>query len=146
MEGSSPQVQGIASLVTELDARLPRAAPKSPGRFDRKWLRRRTVPAAIAFSVVVALLVAAGSAALNRAADRCELGEAICAIEHLDIDAVLLTVPDADLFDLIPPIEQIDPDDSLTIGDVLRLDGIRELDPSTLLTPSEIERVRRQLD
>ena len=36
--------------------------------------------------------------------------------------------------------------DSLTLRDVLQLDGIRDMDPESLLTPTEIDRVLQQLD
>jgi hypothetical protein len=143
MQSSPPRVHGLAGLVDELDDRLPRTTPAPPPRRD---VRRRVLPRWIALALTVFVVLGAAWAAFQPTGERCEFDESICAIEDLDIDALLVTVPDADLFDLLPPIEQIDPDDSLTLGDVLRLEGIRDVDPSTLLTPSQVDRVLRQLD
>ena len=145
MDGSSTRVQGLAGLVTELDDRLPRTPLEGPGA-DARERRRRTRPTWLAFLALTGIFLAAGWWLLKPTSDTCEFSETICAIEDLDIDALLLTVPDADLFDVLPAIDEIDPDDSLTLRDVLELDGIRELDPETLLTPTEIDRVLRQLD
>lgn len=95
---------------------------------------------------VVALAITAAWAVGDPTGTTCEFEAAICPVKDLDIDAFLLTVPEADLFDVLPSIDVLDPDDSLTLGEILRLEGVRDLDPSTLLTPSQIDRVRRHLD
>ena len=147
MQGSPPRTRGLAGLVTELDDRLPRTTPPTtPARRDRRPLRTRTLPTWIAFGLIAAMVFVAAWAAVRPTEEVCEFDDGICAIEGLDIDALMVTVPDAELFELLPPIEQIDPDDSLTLGEVLRLDGIRDRDPSTLLTPNQVDRVLRRLD
>ena len=132
--------KSFAGLVTELDDRLPREeAPVEtvmPGR---------TVPTWVAFALICIVFVGGGWLVLKPTQDTCEFSETVCAIEDLDIDALLLTIPDADLFDLLPAIDEIDPDDQLTLGDVLRLDGISEIDPSALISPTELDRVLSQL-
>lgn len=133
--------KSFAGLVTELDDRLPRedapVAPVMPGR---------TVPTWVAFAILCIVFVGGGWLVLKPTQDTCEFSETVCTIENLDIDAVLLTIPDADLFDLLPPIDEIDPDDTLTLGDLLRRDGIRDLDLGSLISPSELDRVLSQLD
>ena len=128
-------------MVTELDDRLPRedvpAEQVMPGR---------TVPTWVAFALICIVFVGGGWLVLKPTQNTCEFSETVCTIENLDIDAVLLTIPDADLFDLLPPINEIDPDDNLTLGDLLRRDGIRDLDLGSLISPSELDRVLNQLD
>lgn len=133
--------KSFAGLVTELDDRLPRqdvpAEQVMPGR---------TVPTWVAFALICIVFVGGGWLVLKPTQNTCEFSETVCTIENLDIDAVLLTIPDADLFDLLPPIDEIDPDDNLTLGDLLRREGIRELDLGSLISPSELDRVLNQLD
>ena len=133
--------KSFAGLVTELDDRLPRedvpAEQVMPGR---------TVPTWVAFALICIVFVGGGWLVLKPTQNTCEFSETVCTIENLDIDAVLLTIPDADLFDLLPPINEIDPDDNLTLGDLLRRDGIRDLDLGSLISPSELDRVLNQLD
>ena len=138
-------MQGLAGLVSELDDRLPRTELPKEGD-DIRIVRGPTRAIWITFAVIAALVLGLGLLVLRPAADRCPFEDSICAIAHLDIDALLLAVPDANLFDVLPAIDEIDPDDSLTLGDVLMLDGIRERDPSTLLSPAQIERVLRHLE
>ncbi len=133
--------KSFAGLVTELDDRLPREElpiePVMPGR---------TLPTWVAFGLICIVFVGGGWFVLKPTQDTCEFSETVCAIEDLDIDALLLTIPDADLFDLLPAIDELDPEDQLTFGDILRLEGIRDLDISSLISPSEFERVLNQLD
>ena len=131
----------FAGLVTELDDRLPREEP--PGDVV---MPGRTVPTWVAFALICIVFVGGGWLVLKPTQDTCEFSETVCVIEDLDIDALLLTIPDADLFDILPSIDEIDPDDQLTLGDVLRLDGIRDLDPGSLISPTELDRVLNQLD
>lgn len=131
----------FAGLVTELDDRLPREeAPVD------EVIPGRTVPTWVAFALICIVFVGGGWLVLKPTQNTCEFSETVCTIEDLDIDALLLTIPDADLFDLLPSIDEIDPDDQLTLGDVLRLDGIRNLDPSSLISPTELDRVINQMD
>ena len=131
----------FAGLVTELDDRLPRA--EAPAE---QVIPGRTVPTWLAFALICIVFVGGGWLVLKPTQDTCEFSETVCLIEDLDIDALLLTIPDADLFELLPAIDEIDPDDQLTLGDILRLDGIRELDISSLISPTELDRVLNQLD
>lgn len=146
MNGSPMRARGHATLVNELDDRLPRASQIPPPGGVANDVRRRTLPTWLGMMAIVGLFIGAAWIAVQPAGDSCRFDETICSIQHLDIDALLLAVPDADLFDLLPAIDEIDPDDSLTLGDVLDLEGVREVDPTTLLTPSEIDRVLDHLD
>ena len=148
MQEPSPAIRSLAVLVDELDDRLPRtesAPTPAPGSSARPLRagRRRSWTALMA---IMALAIAAAWAVGDPTRATCEFEAAICPVKDLDIDAFLLTVPEADLFDVLPSIDVVDPHDSLTLGEVLRLEGVRDLEPSTLLTPSQIDRVLRHLD
>ncbi|MEM7093007.1 MAG: hypothetical protein AAF567_08390 [Actinomycetota bacterium] len=133
--------RSFAGLVDELDDRLPRSEPEI-----LEMKRGRTVPTWLALIVVTALLVGSGWLVLQPTRSTCEFSETVCAIEALDIDALFLTIPDANLFDILPTIDVIDPDDTLTLGDVLRMDALRDRDPNSLISPAQIQRVLDQLD
>jgi len=131
----------FAGLVTELDERLPREAEP-----EARVVAGRTLPTWTAFLMICIVFIGGGWLVLKPTSNTCEFSETVCLIEDLDIDALLLTIPDADLFDVLPSIDEIDPEDRLTLGDILRLDAMDGIDPSALISPSELDRVLNQLD
>lgn len=130
----------FADLVEELDIRVPRDDIEViPDPLPRRRIMR-AVPVWLALAVCVVVLVAGGWSILKPTKSTCEFSETVCAIEDLDIDALLAVVPDAELFARLPSIHELDPDDTLTAGDVFRLEQFEGVDPLTLISPSQLER------
>lgn len=157
----------LAGLVDELDARLRDPGPAralgaaSSASVAHEPLGRQAVgddieiiqdrrpwyvPTWVAFMVLSIAFVGLSWLVLRPNLSTCEYSDAICRIEHLDIDALLITIPDADLFDVLPSIDELDPDDNLTLADVLRSQALSGLDPSDLISRSEIERLLREAE
>ena len=127
--------------MEELDHKLgrPSPAPAEPAR-------RPALPTWLALLALTFLLAGVGSWFLKPTRSTCEFSESVCAIEDLDIDALLLTIPDAELFSLLPSIDEVDPDDEMTAGEIFALDVLDGIDPESLITPEELERVLDLLD
>lgn len=140
MEVIGRRGQSFAELVDELDDRLPRDPEIIPDAPPRRRLRLGAI------GLVMLLAMAGWLAVRTEAGLACEFDQPVCAIEHLDIDAVLLAVPDADLFDVLPPVEVIDPRDEMTLAEVLRLDRLADYEANQLIRASEVERVLQHLE
>lgn len=136
--------RSFAGLVDQLDERLPR---EEIIVLDGPAVRRgRTLPTWAAFLLICTVFVGAGWYILKPTQSTCEFSETICAIEDLDIDALLLTIPDAELFRVLPSIDEIDPADELTLRDILSMDQFSDLDIESLISASELDRVLNQMD
>ena len=133
----------LSQLVSELDEMLPGIAGAKEGDdiviiADRK----RSVPTWAALVLITAALVAIGWALVQPLASPCGYSEAVCAVQDLDFDALLATSPEAALFDAVPPVDVLDPDDELTLGEVFaQLDQHTDLSPEELITSDQLQRL-----
>lgn len=103
---------------------------------------RTRFPTWAALVLITAALVAIGWALFQPLASSCGYSEAICAVEGFDLDALLATSPEAGLFEVLPPIDVLDPNDELTLGQVFaQLGDHTELSPQELITPEQLQRL-----
>lgn len=135
--------RSFAGLVDELDERLARDGIIV---LEEPAMRRGHTLSTWAAFLMICLVVIGGGRYILGPAQSCEYSDGICSIAHLDIDALLLSIPDADLFRVLPSIDEIDPDDRLTLLDILSLEEFSHLDVEQLISPSELQRVLNHMD
>lgn len=143
MEPVDRSSKEMLGLVDELDTKLAstRTRPSDPIviQDDEAWLQR--VPTWFGMAMVTVLGVALGFVVVQPWQERCPYGREFCQIAELDIDAIRVTVPDSALIAALADIDELDPEDRLTAGDIFAMDRFDGVDFESLLTDEEIESV-----
>lgn len=131
-------------LVNELDEKLPSLSGAKEGDDiviipDR---RLRFFPTWVALVIIAAALAAIGWALVQPLTTACGHTHEVCTVEDFDLDALLATSPEAALFDVLPPVDVLDPNDDLTLGDIFdQLGDHTDRAPEELITPEQLQRL-----
>lgn len=127
-------------LVSDLDRKLQehpthREPEIVPPRFGER------VPTWLGFLLVTILGVGLAVVVVRPWQPRCVYTGDLCQVAKLDIDALRIAIPDSDLIAALPNIDELDPNDELTAGDIFSMDRFADLNFEQLITSEEIERL-----
>lgn len=127
-------------LVGDLDRKLQqRSKYREPEIIPPRFSER--VPTWLGFVLVTILGIGFAFLAIRPWQARCNYSSDICRIAQLDIDALRVTIPESELLATLPNIDELDPNDELTAGDIFMMERFAHLDFEELITDEEIERL-----
>lgn len=129
-------------LVSDLDKKLQKHADQRqpeiiPPRFSDR------VPTWLGFVLVTLLGIALAVVVVRPWQPHCAYSSDFCQVAELDIDALRVTIPESDLIAALPNIDELDPNDELTAGDIFAMERFAHLDFEELITAEEVDRLLR---
>ncbi len=133
----------LRGLLSELDTKLAerRDRPSLIEAANESLPAHQRVRTWLAMTIVIVLGIAIGFAVVRPWNERCAYNREFCLIAQLDIDALRVTVPDAELFAVLPSIDALDPHDELTAGDIFAMERFADVNFEDLLTDDEVDRL-----